>query len=108
MQRYFINLSWSDQMARVTVEDAVEKIGNRFDLVLVASRRARQIATGGKDALVDIENDKPTVLALREIEADLVSTESMDMSDRHEQIQQDTAELDAVAAIVGDQPQELG
>jgi len=95
-------------MARVTVEDAVEKIGNRFDLVLVASRRARQIATGGKDPLVEVENDKPTVLALREIEADLVSNESMDSSDRQEQIQQDTAELDAVAAIVGGQSQELG
>lgn len=95
-------------MARVTVEDAVEKIGNRFDLVLVASRRARQIATGGKDPLVDVENDKPTVLALREIEAGLISTESMDSSDRQEQIQQDTAELDAVAAIVGDQTQTLG
>jgi DNA-directed RNA polymerase subunit omega len=95
-------------MARVTVEDAVEKIGNRFDLVLVASRRARQIATGGKDPLVEVENDKPTVLALREIEADLISTASMDSSDRQERIQQDTAELDAVAAIVGDQTQELG
>ncbi|RHW76414.1 DNA-directed RNA polymerase subunit omega [Colwellia sp. RSH04] len=94
-------------MARVTVEDAVEKIGNRFDLVLVASRRARQIATGGKEPLVDIENDKPTVLALREIEADLISNEVMDSSERQEQIEQDTAELDAVAAIVGGQQDEL-
>jgi len=108
MQRYFINLSWSDRMARVTVEDAVEKVGNRFDLVLVASRRARQIATGGKEPLVDVENDKPTVLALREIEAGLITTDVMDSSDRHEQIQQDTAELDAVAAIVGSQTPELG
>ncbi|SEL78569.1 DNA-directed RNA polymerase subunit omega [Colwellia chukchiensis] len=88
-------------MARVTVEDAVEKVGNRFDLVLIASRRARQIATGGKDPLVEIENDKPTVLALREIEAGLITTEVMDSSDRHEQVQQDSAELAAVAAIVG-------
>jgi DNA-directed RNA polymerase subunit omega len=88
-------------MARVTVEDAVKKVGNRFDLVLVASRRARQIATGGKDALVELENDKPTVLALREIEADLITTEIMDGYDRQSQIQEDTAELDAVAAIVG-------
>ena len=90
-------------MARVTVEDAVEKIGNRFDLVLVASRRARQIATGGKDPLVELENDKPTVLALREIEADLISSEIMDNADRHEQVQQESAELAAVAAIVGGQ-----
>ncbi len=88
-------------MARVTVEDAVEKVGNRFDLVLIASRRARQIATGGKDPLVEPENDKPTVIALREIEAGLITTEVMDSSERHEQVQQDSAELAAVAAIVG-------
>jgi len=90
-------------MARVTVEDAVEKIGNRFDLVLVASRRARQIATGGKDPLVEVENDKPTVLALREIEAGLITSAVMDVSDRHEAVQQESAELAAVAAIVGGQ-----
>ena len=45
-------------MARVTVQDAVEKIGNRFDLVLVAARRARQMQVGGKDPLVPEENDK--------------------------------------------------
>ncbi|WNC72667.1 DNA-directed RNA polymerase subunit omega [Thalassotalea psychrophila] len=89
-------------MARVTVEDAVEKVGNRFDLVLVASRRARQIATGGKDALVDIENDKPTVLALREIEEGLIDNDIMDNADRQSQVQQESAELAAVAAIVGD------
>ncbi|MAG75994.1 MAG: DNA-directed RNA polymerase subunit omega [Thalassotalea sp.] len=90
-------------MARVTVEDAVEKIGNRFDLVLVASRRARQIATGGKDPLVELENDKPTVLALREIEKNLITSDIMDEADRHEQVQQESAELAAVAAIVGGQ-----
>lgn len=94
-------------MARVTVEDAVEKVGNRFDLVLVASRRARQIATGGKEPLVDVENDKPTVIALREIEAGLITTAVMDTTDRQTQIERDTAELDAVAAIVSGQ-QELG
>lgn len=88
-------------MARVTVEDAVEKVGNRFDLVLIASRRARQIATGGKDPLVPRENDKPTVLALREIEADLITTEIMDKADRQQQVQQESADLAAVAAIVG-------
>ena len=88
-------------MARVTVEDAVEQIGNRFDLVLIASRRARQIATGGKDPLVELENDKPTVIALREIEEGLITTEVMDDADRNEQVQQESAELAAVAAIVG-------
>lgn len=93
-------------MARVTVEDAVDKIGNRFDLVLIASRRARQIATGGKEPLVEEENDKPTVLALREIEEGLITTEVMDDSDRHEAVQQESAELAAVAAIVGGQAQQ--
>ena len=46
-------------MARVTVEDCLEKIDNRFDLVMVASRRARQLQTGGKDPLVPNQNDKP-------------------------------------------------
>lgn len=92
-------------MARVTVEDAVDQIGNRFDLVLIASRRARQIATGGKDPLVELENDKPTVIALREIEKGLITTEVMDDADRNEQVQQESAELAAVAAIVGGQNQ---
>lgn len=59
-------------MARVTVEDCLENLENRFELVLVASKRARQIATGGKEPKVDWENDKPTVIALREIAAGLI------------------------------------
>jgi DNA-directed RNA polymerase subunit omega len=54
-------------MARVTVEDCLENVANRFELVMVASKRARQIATGGKDPMVQEESDKPTVIALREI-----------------------------------------
>ena len=54
-------------MARVTVEDCLENVENRFELVMVSSKRARQIAIEGKEAKVSIENDKPTVLALREI-----------------------------------------
>ncbi|ASD68465.1 MULTISPECIES: DNA-directed RNA polymerase subunit omega [Pseudoalteromonas] len=88
-------------MARVTVEDAVDKIGNRFDLILVAARRARQISVGGKDPMVDAENDKPTVIALREIEQGFVTTDSLDIIDREEQQHQEAAELAAVAAIVG-------
>ena len=65
-------------MARVTVEDCLENVDNRFELVMVSSKRARQIATGGKDAMVDIENDKPTVLALREIAEGLVSPAILD------------------------------
>lgn len=53
-------------MARLTVEDCLPHVDNRFHLVLVAAKRARQIAMGG-EPLVPIDNDKPTVLALREI-----------------------------------------
>ena len=54
-------------MARVTVEDCLENVANRFELVMVSSKRARQLANEGKDPLVPLENDKPTVVALREI-----------------------------------------
>jgi DNA-directed RNA polymerase subunit omega len=53
-------------MARVTVEDCLNYVDNRFELVLLGTKRARQLANG-KDPLVPAENDKPTVLALREI-----------------------------------------
>ena len=53
-------------MARITVEDCLDNIDNIFEMVLVASKRARRIAHGA-EPLVEIENDKPTVLALREI-----------------------------------------
>ncbi|MDC0663982.1 DNA-directed RNA polymerase subunit omega [Marinobacter sp. SS21] len=54
-------------MARVTVEDCLENVDNRFQLVMLATKRARQIATKGHEPMVPEENDKPTVLALREI-----------------------------------------
>lgn len=53
-------------MARITVEDCVDNIGNIFEMVLVAAKRARRIAHGA-DPMVELENDKPTVIALREI-----------------------------------------
>lgn len=86
-------------MARVTVQDAVEKVGNRFDLVIVAARRARQMQVGGKDALVPEENDKTTVIALREIEQGLITKQILDVRDRQEQQEQEAAELQAVSAI---------
>ncbi|NKI75057.1 DNA-directed RNA polymerase subunit omega [Dickeya sp. CFBP 2040] len=86
-------------MARVTVQDAVEKIGNRFDLVLVAARRARQIQVGGKEPLVPEENDKYTVIALREIEEGLINNQILDTRDRQEQQEQEAAEIQAVTAI---------
>ena len=87
-------------MARVTVQDAVEKIGNRFDLVLVAARRARQMQVGGKDPLVPEENDKTTVIALREIEEGLINNQILDVRERQEQQEQEAAELQVVIAIV--------
>lgn len=64
-------------MARLTVEDCLPFVDNRFHLVLVASKRARQIAMGGQP-LVPLENDKPTVLALREIAEGKVGPEILD------------------------------
>jgi DNA-directed RNA polymerase subunit omega len=64
-------------MARVTVEDCLEHIDNRFNLVLIATKRARQLANG-KDPLVPWENDKPTVVALREIAKGLINETILD------------------------------
>lgn len=90
-------------MARVTVEDAVNKIGNRFDLVLVAARRARQLAIEGRDAKVEWENDKATVVALREIERGLVTAASMDADEMRTQQEQDQEEFSSVASILSGQ-----
>ena len=59
-------------MARVTVEDCLENVENRFELIMVSTKRARQLATGGKEPMVEWENDKPTVVALREIAAGFI------------------------------------
>ncbi len=53
-------------MARITVEDCLDNINNIFEMVLVAAKRARRVAHGA-EPMVDLENDKPTVIALREI-----------------------------------------
>jgi len=67
-------------MARVTVSDCLEKLDNRFELVLLASRRARQIMDGAEPSL-ELENDKPTVVALREIAAGNITEEVLDLVD---------------------------
>lgn len=64
-------------MARVTVEDCLVHIRNRFDLVDLAAKRAREIAIRGAQPMVEWENDKPTVVALREIAAGLLRPEHM-------------------------------
>ena len=64
-------------MARLTVEDCLDHVDNRFGLVLIAAKRARQLAMGA-DPLVPLDNDKPTVLALREIAANLITDEVLE------------------------------
>ena len=67
-------------MARVTVEDCLKHVDNRFDLVLKAAARAHALELGTVDPLVTRDNDKPTVIALREIAAGFdVSEEAMDL-----------------------------
>ena len=70
-------------MARVTVEDCLENVDNRFELVRLASRRARQIAQG-KDPLVEPGTDKPTVIALREIAEGLIDEQILDEAEAAE------------------------
>ena len=64
-------------MARVTVEDCLDNVKNRFELVMIASKRARQLANG-REPLVEADNDKPTVLALREISEGKIGVEIFD------------------------------
>ena len=65
-------------MARITVEDCLENVDNRSELVMLATRRARGLRKFGNDPLVPEENDKPTVIALREIADGLISHEMLD------------------------------
>lgn len=94
-------------MARITVEDCLDHVENRFELVMVSSRRARQLATGGKDPLVPWENDKPTVVALREIEEGLINASILDepaddgMDVLEEQLQQALSKAQEVEAELG-------
>ena len=82
-------------MARVTVEDCLGNVDNRFELVLLASKRARQIAYG-KEALVAQENDKPSVVALREIAEGKMSNSILEkMSAEAEQQDAETETDDA-------------
>jgi DNA-directed RNA polymerase subunit omega len=67
-------------MARITVEDCLENIGNIFEMVLVAAKRARRVAHGA-EPMVELENDKPTIIALREIAAGHVTPAILDEID---------------------------
>lgn len=68
-------------MARVTVEDCLDKVANRFELIMVASKRARQLANDGAESFVPEENDKPTVVALREIADGKINASILDQTD---------------------------
>ncbi len=79
-------------MARVTVEDCMDYVDNRFDLVLLATKRARQLANG-VEPLLPWENDKPTVMALREIAEGLISHQDVDEKPADEELIVDDALL---------------
>jgi DNA-directed RNA polymerase subunit omega len=74
-------------MARITVEDCLDHVDNRFELVIVGSKRARQIAVGGKEPMVPAENDKPTVIALREIEEGFIDASILTQKDDEEEME---------------------
>ncbi len=85
-------------MARITVEDCLEHIENSFDLVLLAARRARQISQGA-DPLVPAENDKPTVIALREIADNLITSSTMDEMEAQAEIEKIATDDDLIRQI---------
>ncbi len=86
-------------MARITVEDCLDHVDNRFELVLVSAKRARQLSAGGKDPKLPWENDKPTVMALREIEEGFVDASILDEKEEAEDFGLDMLDSDV-------QPQE--
>lgn len=92
-------------MARVTIEDCLPLVGNRFDLVLLASKRARQIAMGSP-MLVEEERDKPTVIALREIAAGLIDMEKVDAIDAKEKMEEEMEALGEQAEEIFPLPKE--
>jgi len=92
-------------MARITVEDCLEHVDNRFDLVMLASRRARALRNYNTEALVEEENDKPTVIALREIAKGVMSHELLDsqeISPEDEEINTDFSVANLDAGRLGD------
>ena len=90
-------------MARVTVEDCLEVVGNRFELVVMASKRARQLAKGVASVLeVGDTDDKPTVLALREIAARKIDQVTIDQVEKSERERAEREALEWAAAEVVD------
>ena len=88
-------------MARITVEDCLQVVGNRFELVMMAAKRARQLAGGVEPKLDNSEsNDKPTVLALREIAARAIDSEFVDAVEKAERERKEREALEWAAADV--------
>lgn len=97
-------------MARITVEDCLEVVDNRFDLVLMAAKRARQLADGVEPQLDNSENDdKPTVLALREIAARRIDEPYIDAIAKSERERKEREALEwAAAEVVADDDMSKG
>ena len=86
---YFIRQAYT--MARITVEECLDHVDNRFELVMVASKRARQIATQGIDPMVDVADDKPPVIALREIEKGLIDPNNIGTEEQVDDLTEELA-----------------
>lgn len=91
-------------MARITVEDCLEVVDNRFELVMMAAKRARQLANGVESKLDNTEHaDKPTVLALREIAARQIDQDYIDQVEKAEKERAEREALEwAAAEVVAD------
>ena len=87
-------------MARITVEDCLEVVDNRFELVLMASKRARQLSKGADPLVEAVVNDKPTVMALREIAARRIDQPYIDAVDKAERERKEREALEWAAAEV--------
>lgn len=90
-------------MARITVEDCLDVVNNRFDLVVLASKRARQLAKGADPTIDNSEHeDKPTVLALREIAARKIDNALIEQVEKSERERREREALEWAAAEVVD------
>ena len=87
----FLFIRQAYTMARITVEECLDHVDNRFELVMVASKRARQIATQGKDPMVDVADDKPPVIALREIEKGLIDPNNIGIEEQVDDLTEELA-----------------
>ena len=91
-------------MARITVEDCLQVVDNRFELVMMAAKRARQLANGVESQMENDSNDKPTVLALREIAARRIDTDYIDAVEKAERERKEREALEwAAAEVVADE-----